>query len=57
MVKFWAIRYDRKNHQPVADPERWYSEDIGMFKCPALKVKNKNIDAAIERDAGIWSAA
>ena len=24
MVKFWAIRYDRKNHAPVADPSVWH---------------------------------
>ena len=55
MVDFWAIRYDRKNHQNVANPEQWYSEDKGMFRCNGLKIKNKNIDAAIERDAGIWN--
>lgn len=56
MVKFWAIRYDRKDFAPVADPSKWHSENLGMFKCPALKIKNKNIDAAIERDAAIWRA-
>lgn len=56
MVKFWAIRYDRKDYQNVADPSKWHSENLGMFKCPALKIKNKNIDAAIERDASIWNA-
>ena len=55
MVKFWARRYDRKDHRPVADPEKWHSEDLGMFKCQGLPIKNKNIDAAIERDAKIWS--
>jgi len=54
MVKFWCTKYTRKGGQPVS--QDWESENIGMFKCVAQRIKNKNVRAAIERDASIWNA-
>ena len=39
----------------VASPDTWHSEDLGMFRCQGLPIKNKNIAAAIARDADIWN--
>lgn len=55
MVKFWAIRYDRKDYRNVDNPDKWHSEDLGMFRCTGLKIKNKNIKAAIARDSHLYS--
>ena len=54
-VKFFAELYTRKNHQPVPNPQ-WKAENLGMFKCVAVKLKNKTIKEAIERDSSIWNA-
>jgi len=57
MVKLVCAKYERRNHQAVSSP-RWESE--GTFgnsrdKCAAFPIKNKQIRAAIERDAGMYS--
>ena len=50
MVKFMVQRTDKKDGIPVSDP-KWISTKFGMFPVNCLKISNKNIRAAIERDS------
>jgi hypothetical protein len=59
MVKFVCAKYKRRNFKDVDDPQ-WECEGTfgnGRDKCAAFPIKNKQIKAAIARDATVWSVA
>ena len=49
MVKCWISKYTKKDFKPVPSPV-WITENMGMFPPVKLKISNRNIRAAIERD-------
>ena len=53
MVKFMVQRTDKKDGIAVPDP-KWISTKFGMFPVNSLRIPNKNIRAAVERDASIF---
>ena len=50
MVKCWVSKYTKRNHLPVSDPT-WITENMGMYKPLKFKISNRNIRAAMARDA------